>query len=80
MAVGIGHRATRGQILSPLLVDLVDWHRVVVSARQPMYPGGLVRQPFAIVDYIPQSGTRNFALEPSSSKCEGVITGFCSIH
>ncbi len=35
------------------------WHRTVVRARQPMYPGG--RQSSAIVDYIRRSGTKNLA-------------------
>ncbi len=29
-------------------------------ARQATYAGGPGRQPYARVDYIPQSGTRNF--------------------
>jgi hypothetical protein len=37
----------------------------MVPARQPMQPRGPVRQPYAIplVDYIPQSGTKNLATE-----------------
>ncbi len=37
------------------------WHWVVVPARRPMEHGGPERQPYTIVDYIPQSGTKNLA-------------------
>ncbi len=39
------------------------WHRVVVPARQAAYAGGPVRQSYARVNYIPQSGTMNLAQE-----------------
>ncbi len=37
------------------------WHRVALPARQSMSPGGPVQQPYAGVDYIPRSGTKNLA-------------------
>ncbi len=37
------------------------WHRVVVLARPHMQPGGPIRQPYAMVDYITQAGTKNLA-------------------
>jgi hypothetical protein len=50
------YRLSRGQILSPLLGDIVDsaWHRVVVPARQATT---LCYR----VGYILQSGTKNLA-------------------
>ncbi len=45
-----------GQILSPWLTGYTV---VVAPAHQARYAGGPVRQPYAIVDYIPQSGTKN---------------------
>ncbi len=46
------------QILSPWLGGYSWlWCEVVVQARQATLAGGTVRQPYARVDYIPQSGT-----------------------
>ncbi len=39
------------------------WHKVVVPARRATWAGGPVRQPYAMVDNIPKSGTKNFASE-----------------
>ncbi len=51
-----------GQILSPRLVDIVDYGIGGLSHRPAkMQPAGPVRHPYAIVDYIPQSGTKNLA-------------------
>ncbi len=37
------------------------WLRIVAPTRQLMQSGGLVQQPFAKVDFIPKSGTKNLA-------------------
>jgi hypothetical protein len=38
------------------------WHMDVLPARQPMQPGGRVRQPNAILDYIPSVRVKEFGL------------------
>jgi hypothetical protein len=55
-------------ILRPNFLSLTEgysrlWHRVVVPARRATWAGGPVRQPYAMVYNIPQSGTKNFASE-----------------
>jgi hypothetical protein len=39
-------------------------HRVVVPARQATKAGGPVPQPYARVDYIPQSRIKNWVSDP----------------
>jgi hypothetical protein len=55
------------EFLVPDWGDIVDpgISVVVPSRQQPMYPGVPVRQPYARVDYIPQSGTKNSATDPT---------------
>ncbi len=51
------------------------WHRSVVATCQPMQPDWPVRQPCFTVDYIPQSGTKNWPLSFSLCPyyvCNGV--------
>ncbi len=52
------------------------WHRVVVPAHQPILPRGPVRQTYARVDYIPQSGTKNLA----SGIAQGSVNNFLHGH
>jgi hypothetical protein len=55
---------TSSRILSPCMGGNSRlWHRVVAPARQATHTwaGGLVRQPYAGDDYIPQSGNKNLA-------------------
>ncbi len=51
-----------GEFIDPDWGDKVNqlWHRVVVLARQTTWDGGPVRQPYAGVDFIPQSGIYEF--------------------
>ncbi len=63
---------------------------VVVTARQATEAGGPVRQPYAEVNYIPQSGTKNLAtgvetvveLTPTTKKCGLFFVSYksCSSH
>jgi hypothetical protein len=48
----------RGQILSPWLVDIID-SGIELSYR-PAWRAG-IPQPYVIIDYIPQSGSKNLA-------------------
>ncbi len=58
------------KFLVPDWGDIIDfWHRIVIPACQATYAGGPVRQPYATVDYIPQSGTKNLV---SEDKCPQV--------
>ncbi len=51
-------------------------HRVVGPARQATYVDGPIRQPYAGVNYIPQSGTLNLATEsmPQDYFCKKMPT------
>jgi hypothetical protein len=48
-------------VVNNLQKNIRKYKKVDLLASQPMYPGGLLRQPCAIVDYIPQSGIKNLA-------------------
>ncbi len=61
---------------SQILYIVHDWgHRVVVPARRATQADTLVRQPYAGVNYISQSGTMNLATEYASCKVEGLGGG-----
>jgi hypothetical protein len=45
------------------------WHRIVVTLRQATQAGGPVRQPYARVDSIPQSGTKNLVSGRPAALC-----------
>ncbi len=55
----VSRSGTRSQILSLDWADIVD-SCIVLCYRQATEAGG---QPYARVDYIPQSGTKNLATE-----------------
>ncbi len=55
------------QSLTGSILYSILWHKVVIATHQPMQTGGLVRQYYARVDYIPQSETKNLATVPSAS-------------
>ncbi len=61
MTINVDH-TTEAPFIVPDWEDKVGWHKLaVVLARQTTYAGGPVRPPYAIVHFIPQTGTMNLA-------------------
>ncbi len=69
-SVHVGYEGAVSVVWGEFLVPGWDiysrlWHWVVVAAREAKEAGGPIRQPYARVDYIPQSGTKNLASVPA---------------